>query len=260
MDFKLSQYKRATNNKFTNTFTLKTRLQTRYPMKSSYNSTIPLKIFQTWHTKDLPPRMKNAVEMVKKLNPKFEHFLFDDNECREFIKNNFPEPVLEAFDGLIPGAYKADLWRYCVLYIHGGIYMDIKYIPHNGFKLITLTEREHFVLDADGNAVYNAIMVCRPGNRVLFNAINAIIRNVKIKFYGNNALDPTGPHLLAKFLPMIIRKNLPLKHECHDNQKYITLNGIVVLKMFQNYYQEMHSNECAAHYGVLWPARKIYTE
>ena len=52
---------------------------------------------------------------VKKTNPIFEHHLFDDNDCREFIKNNFPEVVLQAYDGLIPGAYKADLWRYCIL-------------------------------------------------------------------------------------------------------------------------------------------------
>ena len=48
--------------------------------KPNYNSIIPLKIFQTWFTKDLPPKMKTRVEILKRQNPRFEHFLFDDND------------------------------------------------------------------------------------------------------------------------------------------------------------------------------------
>ena len=44
--------------------------------KPYYNSIIPLKIYQTWVTKDLPPKMRERVELLKKQNPKFEHFLF----------------------------------------------------------------------------------------------------------------------------------------------------------------------------------------
>ena len=45
--------------------------------------------------------------------------------CREFIKVNFNPLVLKAYDTLIPTAYKADLFRLCVLYINGGIYGDL---------------------------------------------------------------------------------------------------------------------------------------
>ena len=44
-----------------------------------------------------------------------------------FIKSHFSKRVLYAYDKLIPGAFKADLWRYCIIYINGGIYIDIKY-------------------------------------------------------------------------------------------------------------------------------------
>ena len=112
-----------------------------YPLKQDYNPVIPLNIFQTWHTKKLPPLMENAVNKIKLLNPRFNHQLFDDYDCREFIKKNFTLEILNAYDSLIPGAYKADLWRYCILYKLGGIYLDIKYIPHNGFRFISLTEK-----------------------------------------------------------------------------------------------------------------------
>ena len=170
-----------------------------YPLKYNYNPIIPLKIFQTWYTKDLPQAMKERVEYLKETHPRFEHFLFDDNDCRKFIQDNFNSGVLNAYDRLIPGAYKADLWRYCVLYIHGGIYMDVKYYPINKFKLINLLEEEHWVLDNDGNGVYNALMVCKAKNEILLKAIYQIVENVKNKYYGNSFLEPTGPGLLAKY-------------------------------------------------------------
>ena len=54
--------------------------------------------------------------------------------CRDFIAKHFSEEVVYTFDKLKPGAYKADLWRYCVMYITGGIYLDIKMCPVNGFR------------------------------------------------------------------------------------------------------------------------------
>ena len=33
--------------------------------------------------------------------------------CRDFIQKHFNMETLWAFDKLKPGAYKADLWRYC---------------------------------------------------------------------------------------------------------------------------------------------------
>lgn len=108
---------------------------------------IPLNLYQTWYTKKLPPKMKECVESLKKDNPEFNYYLYDDKDCEKFIKNNFDKKVLNAYKTLIPGAYKADLWRYCILYINGGIYLDIKYKCVDGFKLIELTDKEYFCLD-----------------------------------------------------------------------------------------------------------------
>jgi mannosyltransferase OCH1-like enzyme len=140
------------------------------------NSTIPLNIFQTWKTKELPPKMQECVNNLKASNPEFTHYLYDNNDCYEFIKNNFDKDVLDAYDNLIPGAFKADLWRYCVLYKNGGVYLDIKYQPVNNFKLIDLTDKEYFVRDVtiSGHGIYNAFMICKPGNKFLLKAINKI--------------------------------------------------------------------------------------
>ena len=62
---------------------------------------------------------------------RFAHFakgytvkFFDDGSCRESLRA-FGRPVVEKFDSL-KGAHRADLWRYCMLYLYGGVYADIK--------------------------------------------------------------------------------------------------------------------------------------
>ena len=164
-------------------------------------SVIPLKIFQTFGTKNLPKEIKTLVNRVQQENPEFEYYLFDDNDCRAFIQEHFDEDVVNAYDTLVPGAFKADLWRLCVLYIHGGMYMDIKLRNADGVKLISLTDKEYFVRDMDGigggqKGVYNAFMVAKPKNPKIRDAIDLIVHNVQTRFYGINPLDPTGPNLL----------------------------------------------------------------
>ena len=239
---------------------LNKQLKIPYPLKSHYNIIIPPVIYQTWHSKNLPPLMANSVKLIKLLNPKFKYFLFDDNDCREFIKNNFKPDVLYAYDHLIPGAYKADLWRYCVLFINGGIYLDIKYTPLNGFKFINLMESEHLVADIDNVNIYNALMVCLPKNEILFKAIRQIVENVKTKYYGNGFLDPTGPGLLSKF----VSTNEPivnLKHSelyANNNYRVIYFNDIPILKSYSGHIAERVKYSNKKHYSNLWHEKKVY--
>jgi len=233
-------------------------------LKEVYYPVIPLKIFQTWHTKSLPPFMRENVEILKKRHPNFEHFLFDDEDCRNFIEKYFDKEVVDAFDSLIPGAYKADLWRYCVLYIYGGIYLDIKYQVVEGFRLIALTEKEHFVRDkkiADIYGIYNGVMVCKPNNPILLECINEIIKNSRNNFYGLNSLQPTGPQLLSKFIK---DKDVDLYphffKEKNNNEKNIIVNekNVYLLESYDQYREEQKIHGNTIHYHYLWEDRKIY--
>jgi mannosyltransferase OCH1-like enzyme len=138
-----------------------------YETKANYTSIIPLKVYTHWHSKQLLPKMSENYTKLKNENPELEFFLFDENDSREFIKNNFNSEVLNAYNKLLPCAYKADLWRYCVLYINGGIYLDIKYGCTNGFKLIELTDKEYFVRYISEKNIYNALIVSLPKNEIL---------------------------------------------------------------------------------------------
>jgi mannosyltransferase OCH1-like enzyme len=231
-----------------------------FQLKNNYDSIIPLHIYQTWCTKQLPPLMARCVHRLKSNNPRFTHHLYDDNDCREFIKNNFQEDVLNTFDKLVPGAYRADLWRYCMLYERGGIYLDIKYECFNHFKFIHLTESEHFVSDLNDSGIYNALLVCLPGNETLLRAINKIVENVKNNFYGESCLAPTGPLLLSKVI--CNRQNIDLKHNVINgsfNNRIISYNGKIILKSYNGYLSEYGYYKKTEHYAKLWNERKIYS-
>ena len=238
---------------------IRKKLKIPYPLKQYYNPIIPLNIYQTWHTKDLPPLMLQNSQKIKINNPAFNYQLFDDNDCYNFIKANFDKSVLNAYASLIPGAYKADLWRYCILYINGGIYLDIKYGPINNFKFINMTESEHFVLDADKNGIYNALLVCLPKNQKLLGAIKAIVENVKSKYYGSSVLSPTGPLLLNRFFTQPEKQSLDMYHTyfTFDN-RFIVYNNYVILKNYPGDINEADRFKKIKHYAILWHKRQIY--
>jgi mannosyltransferase OCH1-like enzyme len=231
---------------------------------------IPLKIYQTFHTKDLPPKIKECVETLKNQNPEFEHYLFDDDDCRNFIIKNFDEKVLNAYDSLIPGAYKADLWRLCILYKMGGIYIDIKYKCADDIKLIDFTDKEYFVEDYSINTpgergVYNGFMICHKENPILIKAINRIVSNVEEKYYGMYPTSPTGPGVLGKiftdddfnkthFQYIYIGKDWNLEQ---SDQIINKTDNKVILIMFPEYRQYQLKNK-DKHYQFLWFDKKIY--
>jgi mannosyltransferase OCH1-like enzyme len=235
-------------------------------LKEKYDSVVPLNIYQTWYSKNLPPNMfKNTIKM-KLMNPQFNYFLFDDNDCRNFIQENFDNEVLWAFDKLIPGAYKADLWRYCILYKNGGIYLDIKFKCINGFRLIALTEKKHFVNDLNENGIYNALIACKSENEILLKCINQIVQNVKNNYYGESMLHPTGPMLFENIMisefKKELKKSIELKLETLTlnkiHQHLINYNNIFIMAIYDGYREEQNLYKNKEHYSVLWNNKNIY--
>lgn len=222
-------------------------------------SVIPLNIFQTWHTKDLPPKMNECMNSIKDCNPQFSHFLYDDKECRAFIATNYDNEVLYSYDTLIPGAFKADLWRYCVLYKYGGIYLDIKYKCINGFSLIHLTDREYFVKDQEQNkdGIYNAFMICKAGSHIMYKCIQQVVENVRNQYYGTSSLSVTGPNMMTPlFTPNERRQLVTLYHD--DAGMFIIYNGIHIMMIYPEYRAEQLRFQKTKYYDDLWKRREIY--
>ena len=86
----------------------------------------------------------------KKLNPDFIIRLSDENMKKTFLQTEFPKIYADIFDFLEDGPIKADFWRVCVLYKHGGVYSDIDIEP-----LIPLS---HFIEPNAGFVTCSAYM------------------------------------------------------------------------------------------------------
>ena len=254
------------------------------------NSKIPLDIYQTWYTKNLPPKMKQCVDRLKINNPEFTHHLYDDAMCREFIRKNYNKEILNAFDKLKPGAYKADLWRYCILYKKGGIYLDIKYECEPGFKLIELIDEEQFVLERpyidpkmsnDRNieliqdiykyvnltaesmwknkeiGIYNALIVCKPRNKTIYKCIKQCVKNIKSNYYGVSSIAVTGPILCGKKYFSTYPNNIDKINLFYSiNGLYILNKKRPILKQYDEYYKTDNAKRTSYH--EMWRNRDIY--
>jgi hypothetical protein len=227
---------------------------------------IPLNIFQTWKTLNLPENMKKNVEILQTKNPEFKYYLYDDDMCREFIKNNFHKDILYTFDKLKHGVYKADLWRYCILYIYGGIYLDIKYSCINNSKLIYLTNKEYYAKDIlyeRITGIYNGILICMPQNEILFKSIELIVENVKNNNYEYSEKYVTGSHMLSSFFNEIQIKqlNLSLSTCC----THILFNNSPIFKIYDEYRNEQNqsfANDTSIilikYYKLYWLEKNVY--
>lgn len=184
--------------------------------------TIPKVIYQT---SSLPfDRLCNRTKMVaissfKRLNPTYEYRYFDDASALNLLIDGFGNqsgPVF-AFRGLNPGAFKADLFRYCVIYLFGGIYVDIDmvalvpfddYVRFNYSFFITAKEDIPFGL-------HNALLIARARHPILKLAIDRIVDNVKnkrippvpLRLHRHRDLGFTGPFVLNQAFNSFLNKS-----------------------------------------------------
>lgn len=150
---------------------------------------------------------------------------FTDEQCREFIVKHFNKAVLRAYDILKPGAYKADLWRYCVLYINGGIYSDIsQYV----LKRLTINpDNADIVLSEDltvsefGYLLQISFMAATPRTNLFEYVIDKVTDDVLSHNYGKNLLDITGPRAFARHVCNYLNRD-KLKPHCNT---YTSIEG-----------------------------------
>lgn len=263
--------------KYYNTTIISNYVKKNHIIKKTYtpplfnsNIFIPKKLFQTWHSKNMPPKMIENVKKNQTNNPELEYFLYDDNDCYDFIKNHFNDDVANAYNKIIPGGYKADLWRYCVMYIHGGVYLDIKYQCVDGFKLIDIMDKERFVFERPNfwkpncYGIYNAFIIAKPNNPIFLECIKHIVKNTQNNYYGYNELYPTGPGLLGELYFVNIKNNyrkiydFDLFYNIENNTDIIIHNNSTILKSYTEYREEQSKTQKNEHYRKMWREGNIY--
>lgn len=206
------------------------------------NKFIPKIIYQSWKTKNLPIKMLNNVKKIKKMNPKYEYKLFDDKDCRNFLLENFGINYANAFDTLLFGPFKCDFWRYAILYVYGGIYIDLDLIPLCSFDdiileedvLITVADRSFFNV----NGIYQAFIAVIPKHPVLLYCLNISFFNIMTRRNENiYVLNITGPGVALNAINLYWNKKKTLDYIkpsiYEDKQMSIRLGKQVKIKILK---------------------------
>jgi hypothetical protein len=151
---------------------------------------IPRIIHQTWFEDVTPekyPNMSRLIESFKQSG--WEYKFYTDDESVNFLSTHFPPEVRQAYDALRPGAFKADLFRYCVLLIHGGVYADMDIMLETNLDLAVANDVGFMVpQDEPGTPVnhrmclWNGFIAAAPGHPFLAKVIETVVNNVRNRF------------------------------------------------------------------------------
>lgn len=176
---------------------------------------IPRRLFQTWETTDLTPTMQILVDGWADRNPTYMHCLIDAAGRQTMIQRHFGQDVLDAYNRLIPGAYKADLWRLCALYVFGGVYADIDMLCLGSLDDI-IGETTEFVAVVDifnprtpnAHTLANGFIASVPKHPVLLDCIKRIVANVEREYNPGYIkwFDITGPGVLGKAMNVYLER------------------------------------------------------
>ncbi|WBU63237.1 glycosyltransferase family 32 protein [Paracoccus aerodenitrificans] len=82
-----------------------------------------MRLTQFWD-KPTPPAEVAALIGTWRDDPHFRHELFNHETARDYIATHLGSDIRDAFDKCRLPAMQADLFRYCSLYVGGGLYID----------------------------------------------------------------------------------------------------------------------------------------
>eukprot|EP00984_Skeletonema_dohrnii_P003947 scaffold1354_cov152-Skeletonema_dohrnii-CCMP3373.AAC.1 len=119
----------------------------------------------------------------------WEYNFYDDDAAGEFLSLHFPPEVNDAYDSINPGAFKADLFRYCVLLIKGGIYADVDIMLESNLDAAVPPDVGFMVpMDEPGQTpdhrmcLWNGMMAAAPAHPYLARVIDRVVHNIRNRF------------------------------------------------------------------------------
>ena len=150
---------------------------------------IPRIIHQTWHsdvTVDEYPEL-NRLQNAWRASG-FEYRFYNDSEARSYIEKNFPLFFVDCYDSILPGAYKADLFRLLVLLKDGGIYADIDVQLETSLSSFLTSDMSLFIpretirdLAGADYCLWNGLMGSTPGHPVIAKAVERLLESISTR-------------------------------------------------------------------------------
>jgi hypothetical protein len=129
---------------------------------------IPKVLHLTYFSSEVVPRyIWEGFERAA--DDEYEIKFYDDAACIDFIRREYDDKLASIFQVMPDGAHKADLFRYCLLYKVGGVYLDIKIIPFAKLAELFPDRPEgvlYTCLSVIKNYIFQAILATHPFNPI----------------------------------------------------------------------------------------------
>ena len=242
---------------------------------------IPKIIYKTgpFEKSNLPNEVEIIFNKTIDDNPECELVYFDDIQCLEFITKNFNSRILKAYNSLVPTAYKADLFRYCILYQKGGIWSDLTQTFIEPISNFIDFEKDDFILVEGGyipcaekRGFEIAFMASKPKNEIYLKAIEKIIENIESDYYGCSSFNPTGPIMFRELMEssnITYKLGFEFKRFGDDsgNDDFICYENIfngdskkIIKTRTINHGKYLYHDTNKPHYSELHRDKKIYNK
>ncbi len=161
---------------------------------------IPKIIMQSWKTKEVPHKWRNAPKSIKKVMPDWKYVLMDDEDNRNMVKEHFPD-FLPHYDNFPHNIQRADCSRYIFLYLYGGLYIDMDFLIERDLSPL-FTNGEVFLVSSGNVAGYytNSFMASKPRAKFWLEVIEEMKQDSKWWYIGPHLtiMAQSGPVMLSR--------------------------------------------------------------
>lgn len=156
------------------------------------NKLIPRKIFQLVADKNkISDLFKKNIKYIKDFHPGWTYMLYDDKDMIEYMKKHYHPHILRTYNMINPkyGAARADFFRYLLMYMEGGVYLDIKSGMCVSLDVIIKPDDEfilcHWAMEDNRDKLGNILgeyqqwhIICKPKHPYLDAVIRKVIKNI----------------------------------------------------------------------------------
>ena len=151
---------------------------------------IPKIIWQT-HKESynkLPKHITDCSDTWKNFNPEYEYKYFDDLDMDIFIVEYFGQEWLDILNDCPIKIMKVDTFKYMLLYVFGGVYIDIDYVCNAPIDS-WLKEKKDLIIFQDDNFLdfTQAVFASSKNNIILEKTIENIKKDLQNPDYTKKA-------------------------------------------------------------------------
>jgi hypothetical protein len=150
----------------------------------------------------LPESVERNIRWLREMHPWAKHHLLGNDDIRSLLSAHFSADVLAAYDQQAPFSFRANLARYCLIYLFGGLYVDI------GVRFVSALRgpgntglvgfRDYWLTAKHAAAVAQGVFLAKAERPELKTAIDMVVANVSARYYGAAPTDVSGPGVFAR--------------------------------------------------------------